>query len=252
MDLLIGHSGFVGSNLKSQRDFDALARSTDIDTYRDKSCDLIVNCGVSAVKWMANKEPEADRAGIERLTDVLRTMRAERVVHISTIDVYAGPDGQTEDDLPLRDGLHPYGLHRLELEDFMRTQFDKVHVVRLPALFGPHLKKNLIFDLMNDNMIDKIAPNGVLQWYPITRLWSDVEKIIAADLPLAHLMPAPVSTAAIVEQFFPGAVIGAPANPAPHYDLHTRHAPVFGGSAPYIMDQAQVMDALATYIQKGN
>ena len=113
---LIGHTGFVGGTLMRARDWDALYNSANITEIADESFDLLVCAGVSAVKWLANKDPEADRAGIKRLTDPLSTVRAREVVLISTIDVYPDPARGGDEGTVIDPAVnHPYGRHRFEL-----------------------------------------------------------------------------------------------------------------------------------------
>ncbi len=47
--------------------------------------------------------------------------------------------------------------------------------MRLPGLYGPGLKKNVIFDFLHDNDVHKIDSRGVFQFYDTTRLWRDLE-----------------------------------------------------------------------------
>lgn len=99
--------------------------------------------------FTANREPEADRQQIDTLIERLEGVRTQRFVLISTIavlaDLAAGDDESTkafQEDLA-------YGRNRRILEAFCETHFDDYLVVRLPALFGPGLRKNFIFDLLN-------------------------------------------------------------------------------------------------------
>ena len=48
---LIGHTGFVGSNLLAKQNFDSICRSTDIETIRGRDLDHVVCSGVQAMKW---------------------------------------------------------------------------------------------------------------------------------------------------------------------------------------------------------
>ena len=52
---------------------------------------------------------------------------------------------------------HAYGRNRLAAEQFVMEQIaphvGSVHVVRLPMLIGEGVKKNLLFDLMNDRVL---------------------------------------------------------------------------------------------------
>jgi len=68
---LIGFSGFVGSTLLKQAPFKFLYRSTNIGEIESKSFDTVVCAGAPAQKWIANREPEADRGKIEGLIAVI-------------------------------------------------------------------------------------------------------------------------------------------------------------------------------------
>jgi hypothetical protein len=52
---LIGHTGFVGGHLSRQVAFDDLYNSKNIEHIAGKSYRLVVCCGASAVKWVANQ-----------------------------------------------------------------------------------------------------------------------------------------------------------------------------------------------------
>lgn len=207
-----------------------------------------MNCGVPAEKWRANQNPEQDRANIAGLMDVLSTISAKHFVQISTIDVFRTPVEVDETVRPSEQGLHAYGLHRLELEQFISARFPKVTVLRLPGLFGLGLKKNIIFDLMHQRLLENINPKSVFQWYPLDRLASDMTQAISNDLTMLHLAPEPIATEEMVDRVFAGAEIGAPRNPAPIYDFRTRHASLYDRTDGYIMGKDEVISALHRFI----
>lgn len=207
-----------------------------------------MNCGVTAEKWRANQDPAADRAGIARLTDVLSTIKARRILHISTVDVFASPHNADETTLPKLEGLHPYGAHRLALEDFIKDTFEHTQIIRLPGLFGEGLKKNVIFDLIHNNGVERINPAAVMQWYPMCRLTSDVETILEAELPLVHFTPEPLATAEILSEFFPAAQVSTAQTPAPHYDLRSVHASYFGGENGYMLARDEVLSEIGRFV----
>jgi hypothetical protein len=254
MDVLVGHTGFVGGVLARHRRFDACLASPSIGLLRGASVRHLVCAGVSAVKWKANQEPEADLAGIRRLWDVLETVRAERVTLISTIDVLDDPARAADETAPATGATGAYGRNRRWLEAEVQARFPDALVLRLPALFGPGLKKNALYDMARGNLLAKIHPEGLFQWYDVTWLADDIDRAWAAGLPLAHLFPEPVRTGAIRDAFFPGLAIGADVAhvPAPAYRAGTAHAAAFGrgGQGPFLADALVMMGRLGAFLRQ--
>jgi hypothetical protein len=249
MDALIGHTGFVGSNLSAQRTFEANFNSKTIDQIQGREFDTVVCAGVQAQKWWANQNPAADWDGIQALIDRLATVRAKRFILISTVDVFLPPVGFSERQTDVEDPkLHAYGKNRLRLEEWVASQFEAAHTVRLPALFGQGLKKNIIFDLMTDNQVEKIIPNSSFQWYSLDRLGSDLAIVEDKGLNLVQLVTEPLPTAEILSTFFPDAKTAAPVEPPPAYDLITEHAEAFGGQGGYIASRDAVLADLGAYL----
>jgi len=245
---LIGHTGFVGGNLHRQRSFDALFRSTDIHTI-EPHYDLVVCAGINAVKWKANQDPAADRAGIASLESALRGVTADRFVLISTVDVYPSVHDVDESTDPHAAPNHAYGAHRLAFEDFVRDRFPRHHVIRLPGLYGPGLKKNVLYDLLHDHRCAFIDPAARFQWYDVRRLWADVERVIAAGLPLVNLVPEPVATGAIVPGLFDDRVLAEPSEAPWEYRIRTRHADLFGGRDGWIATADDVLRGIRGWVR---
>src|SRR5271166_3416327 len=249
MDALVGHTGFVGGNLARQHDFHAHYNSRNIGDIAGGHFAKLVFAGAQGKKWWANQNPAADWAGIEAALDAMASVTAERVILISTIDVVPPVAGADETFDCSNQPTHAYGANRLRLESAMRSLFPKLMVVRLPALTGWNLRKNIIFDLLHDNMVDQIDPASRFQFYDLDRLWRDIGIASDAGLDLVHLVTEPALTGTIVARFFPGAAIGEPpATGSANYDFRTRHAEVFGGTAGYIYDSSEVFRRIGAYI----
>src|SRR5262249_34880282 len=137
---------------------------------------------------------------------------------------------------------HAYGTHRLEFERFVRARFPHALVVRLPALFGPGLRKNVLYDLLHANQVERINPASCFQWYPLERLPEDLRRAEAHGLKLANFFTEPLATRLVLERFFPEVRAGAEAQPAAYYDLHTRYGQAFGGDERYVMRAPQVLE----------
>jgi hypothetical protein len=245
---LIGYTGFVGSNLARQRDFDQLYNSKNFGEMKGKQFDEAVCAGVYAVKWMANKEPEKDREKLTILQDILATVNAKQFVLISTIDVYPVIVHEDERFDCSTMSNHAYGIHRLEFEKFCADHFENCLIVRLPGLFGQGLKKNAIYDLLNDNCLEMINVNSSFQYYNLDNLWLDIKLAMNAKLKLINLFTEPVSTSEIVNGFFPGKKLGQ--NPAPevHYDLHTIHGSLRGKDGNYLYSREEILRQMGAFI----
>lgn len=246
---LVGHTGFVGGNLVRQVGFDGLFNSRNIEEIRGKAYSHMVVSAAQAKKWWANQHPQEDWVGIERLLSDLSGCQADRVTLISTIDVLGSAAGLGEQDSPDTEKLTAYGLHRLKLEEAVRSRFRQVLVVRLPGLFGYGLKKNVIFDLLHENTLEQINPRSSYQYYDLHNLWRDIEVAWAHALDRVHLFPEPIQTAELLEAFFPGCDVGEQAAPEAHYDHRTIHGAFFGGDANYVASKDTVMRQLAAFIQ---
>lgn len=152
MDVLVGYTGFVGSNLEILHDFDLKYNSKNIKEAFGTNPDLLVYSGVPAQKFIANKFPEKDKNVIDNAIENIKQINPKTLVLISTIDVYKTPVEVDENTKIETAGLHAYGLNRFILEEWARDNkknFEKLLIVRLPGLYGKNLKKNFIYDLIN-------------------------------------------------------------------------------------------------------
>lgn len=248
MDTLIGYTGYVGTNLFRQRPFDYLYNSKNIEDICGRSFELIVCAAIPAAKWLANKDPEGDRQNIQLLIDNLAHVTTASFVLISTIDVYPVLLGVDETTDPTGQPNHPYGQNRLTMESFVRERFPRHHILRLPGLFGPGLKKNVIYDLLHDNCLDLINPDGCYQYYGLDNLWTDVARAMSLGLPILNVSSEPIFTREIIHRFFPGKVVGSQAGPAAVYDFRSIYAHHWGGANGYLYGREQVLTELGAFI----
>ena len=246
---LIGFSGFVGTTLRSQQNFESVYRSTTIQEIEGVSFDLVVCAAAPAQKWIANREPVADGKNIEKLIGHLGKISCRTFVLISTVDVFKNPVGVDEYTPVEEDGLHAYGLHRRLLEKFVQSHFSTHLIVRLPGLVGPGLRKNVVFDFLNTNNLQAIDSRSVFQFYPMVNLWWDIQTAVTAGLKMVHLTAAPISVATVSEQGFDRSFSQATGSEPARYDLRTRHASVFGGSGYYQYSARETIQAVRTYAQ---
>lgn len=246
---LVGSSGFVGSVLQRQVEFAGLFRSSNIEEIGKADWGTVVCAAAPAAKWIANREPEADLDNIKRLMVNLQRVRCERFVLISTVDVFSNSLGVDESSAVEEEGLHSYGLHRRLLEQFVESEFRDHLIVRLPGLVGPGLKKNVIFDFLHNNELEKIDSRGVFQFYPMINLYRDLRTSIEAGLKLVHLTAEPVSVAEVAEEGFSRRFDNTLDRDPASYDMRSQHAQVFGGQGDYQYSKRESLQAIRAYAQ---
>jgi hypothetical protein len=161
MKILIGHTGFVGSNIAMKHEFDRVFNSKNVHQAYGLKPEICVYSGVRAQKTIANMNPKEDRNHIEETKYNLLKIQPKKLVLISTIDVLSSKNKVDEDYVINTKILEPYGYNRLELEKWVQFNFSDVHIVRLPSLYGMNLKKNFIYDLINP--VPNLLNNKILQ-----------------------------------------------------------------------------------------
>lgn len=158
MVALVGYTGFVGSNLyaRARNRIKGVYNSQNVEKAYGLEPEILIYAGVRAEKYLANSAPERD---LEMILDAEKNIRAinpQKLVLISTIDVYQNPVGVDETDSALSggkggtgNGIQPYGLNRYYLESWAAKNYPDALIVRLPGLYGYNIKKNFIYDYIH-------------------------------------------------------------------------------------------------------
>lgn len=200
---LIGYTGFVGGNLLKSFEFDGLYNSKNIDDIKGKKIEQLFIAAPSAVKWLANKRPIDDLNSIQNILEKLQKVDAKEVILFSTVDVYGDGVGEKlNESYILNLDVHPYGRNRAIFESYIKSMFE-AKIIRLPALFGDNLKKNVIFDLLNDKMLENISLKSKFQWFDLSDLEEVVKKITSEKISVFNCVSEPIATEEIVDAFFP-------------------------------------------------
>lgn len=304
MKMLVGYTGFVGSNIYLNGEFDEVYNSKNIKESYGKNPELLIYSGLRAEKFLANSSPEKDMELIYEAQENIKKINPKKLVLISTIDVFKNPievDENTEIDI---ENLHPYGLNRYKLECWVRKNYEDALIVRLPALFGKNIKKNFIYDLINiipsmlkedkfnelvsrDRDIDtyyKKQDNGfykvkklenkiekeklkkifkkleftalnftdsrsIYQFYPLDRLWRDINLCLKNNIKLWHPATEPISAKELYEyvigKTFNNELNGIPFN----YNYKTIYDEVFNGKNGYILNKDQILENIKEFIK---
>jgi sugar phosphate isomerase/epimerase len=248
---IVGYTGFVGSNLLQFYKFDYFYNSKNFSEASNMTFDELYFCGVPAVKWKANKYPQEDIDVIDSIKEILKTIKVNRIVLISTIDVYEDVDrGYTEDydcDWVIN---HHYGRNRYMFEYFVKNNFENYNIIRLPALFGKGLKKNVIYDLMNNNQIDKIPINSLFQWYDLNWLKNDIDLVIENDIKICNFFTEPIQTREITNLFNYDANSYYNNEKEMIYNCKTKYTSLFNCDVSgYIRNKGDVLKNIKSYVE---
>lgn len=244
--MLVGYTGFVGSNLTQQMEFDHLVNSKNIAEFAGTEVDeLIVSAG-DARKWLANKEPENDLEHINKLFDDVSQIKAKKVVLFSTVDVYEDKNGIYEGSFEV--AHQPYGKHRWQFEQQVLAHFEQVTVVRLPGLFGNGLKKNIIFDIIAGKDISGFNPNSAFQWFHL----DDVKKVIDYcknnEITELNVTAEPVTVAELCNSVDVDLALLDENAPLVKYDICSKHASKYSGHSDYLYTKQESLEQIAQYI----
>lgn len=200
MDCLIGYTGFVGSNLLDQLNNDniELFNRSNIKDIHGKHYDKIYCCGVPGVKYIANKNTNEDFKNILELGRDLADVSCNEFFLVSSQDCNSNLSSDE-----LFTGFPPtaYGKNRLWFENCIRDLFSNVRIIRIGSLFGNNLRKNVIYDLLNNNYIEGITADYTMQLYNLDRLLSDFEFMSKFDIRLMNRFSEPVLLSEVIDIF---------------------------------------------------
>lgn len=244
---LIGSTGFIGSQLRVQTDFDDVFHAADIHQIAGRRYALVVCAAPSAWKWRANQNPEQDRVHVNALIEALPRIDAGRFLLISTVDVYGRPAG-VDETTPVDPALAtPYGRHRFEVEQTVRACFRNPQIVRLGHPFGEGLKKGFLFDLLHDNRLDLTHCENAFQFYPVWRLWGDLERVLASGLPLVNVPTEPASAREVARDCFGIEFTNVTGQPPVRYDMRSVFGREMGWDGPYRSRKAETFQDIRDF-----
>ena len=246
---LIGYTGFIGTNLDGPFDPHHRFNSKNIDFIKGMEFDHLIVAGAPGVKWYANQNPEDDLQSIKSLMLNLSEVTCNSVTLISTIDVYGNTQNVTEDDEPTP--ACKYGEHRLMLERFISDGFSDELVLRLPGLFGQGLRKNALYDFINNNHIDKIDSRCRFQFYSLKKLYADILTARKLKLKILNISPAPTHISDIYLKYF-GSEFHNITNTFPKkYSMRSLYSEKFGGTKEgYFNTQEESLSEIIEFMDK--
>ena len=168
---ILGGGGFVGSAFG--RLFDHLKIPHEVitranyDSLRGQHCDVLINANGNSKKFLADRDPKGEfDASVRSVVHSLEDFKAETYVFLSSGDVYPrqdSPEITREDEALDQAAMSRYGLHKYTAETLVRAIHPRWLGFRMGGFVGPGLKKNAIFDMLNNQPI-WLQPDSKLQF----------------------------------------------------------------------------------------
>lgn len=203
MKVLIGNTGLIGQTIKDHINFDLEFNSSNIESIKNyiiDGCDIYLSC-LPATKWLVNQDPIKDYNNIINIYNIISKYRFNKIILFSTIDVYCNsPLMATETFKPYIKNMN-YGSNRLIFELLIQNlDYRNIQIFRLPSLFGDRIKKNILFDLLNNNQVENINFNSKYQWLNLKNLYSYILEYKDFN-GIINLFPEPVDSIEIAKLF---------------------------------------------------
>jgi hypothetical protein len=250
MKILLGSTGLVGSTLLKSRYFDYCYNTKNFQEFENntKDGDDIVLCCLPAAKWLVNKNVNLDLKNIFSIVDKLSNYTYNSVILISTIDIYNdSPLESNEFYSPNIKSLN-YGSNRYLFELLLQQNIktNNLKIFRLPALFNNLIKKNILYDLINNYNLESININSLYQWYNLDNLSNDIERYmqIFPDQRIFNLFTEPIHTKDIASLFPYDHKIYRHNETIIRYDYHTAFG---GGNTNYIQNKEKVLTEIKKF-----
>lgn len=188
---ILGYTGFVGSHLVKQLTQEGneltLVNSKNLWKIEYKRFDKIYCACMPGVKWKAIQNPEEDFNNMLKIIHSINYTSANEFYLVSSQDCNSNlTSNEAFTELPPT----IYGIHRLQFESFIKNRFNNVRIMRIGCLFGDGLKKNIIYDIIN-NKISK-TQDITYQLYFMDNLVKDFEFMKENDITLMNRFSEPV------------------------------------------------------------
>lgn len=105
-----------------------------------------------------------------------------------------------------------------------------------------------IFDRLGFSALNFTDSRNSYQFYPLSRLWQDIETALKNDLRIVNLATEPVQAGELYEfltgKNFVNEVSGKPVQ----YDFHTLNAEVLGGEGDYLLKKEDIVRAVRQFV----
>lgn len=262
MIALAGYTGFIGSNIfaRASNRIDGIFNTQNIEKAYGLEPDVLIYAGLKPDKELAERAPYQHLEKVLEAQETIRKINPYKLVLISSTDVYKNPVGVDEEnsvfavgsDKADNKGILPYNLNRYYFEEWVRKYYPESLIVRLAIPYGLNYKHNNIKRFADEREMKRVDSKSKYQFYPLSRIWEDIQTALAENLTLVNLTSEPI-TAGELYRGLTGKEFPQRKDKEPDrrlmetYDVMSVHAPLFGGTEHYICKKGEIMASIRQF-----
>ena len=249
---IIGANGMIGQNINEQySNISNVSKITreNFTESANKKYNILFVTAADARKYWVNQNPHYDLKHLCNLAEGIKNYTFEKLVLISSIDVYNQVENKGDEKTLLKFENPSYGDNRLFLELLLKSEFqNKLHIIRLQGIIANNLKKNPLYDLKFKNELYKINKNNILQFYPISKLKQDIDLCIMNEINLANISCEPIKLSEIFIKYYPHLLSQADDNkPQANYDVKSIYSETLLNKKDYWIPKDDIFKAIEDY-----
>lgn len=171
MIYIIGGRGFIGSAItrfckEKSIPHEVIHRENYAD-FIGGACEILINANGNSKKYLVIEKPiEEFDASVRSVRETLEDFTAKTYVHLSSCDVYpdcSSPETTSENQEIDITQQSKYGFHKYLAEQCVQNNAKNWLILRMGGFVGPGIKKNPIFDILNDKPL-WLDPESELQY----------------------------------------------------------------------------------------
>lgn len=262
MIALAGYTGFIGSNIfaRASNRIDGIFNTQNIEKAYGLEPDVLIYAGLKPDKELAERAPYQHLEKVLEAQETIRKINPYKIVLISSTDVYKNPVGVDEEnsvfavgsDRADKKGISPYNLNRYYFEEWVRKYYPESLIIRLATPYGLNYKHNHISRFADEREMRRIDSKSKYQFYPLTRIWEDIQTALAENLTLVNLTSEPI-TAGELFRYLTGKELSQKQDKDTEkklvetYDVMSIHAQKFGGGEHYICRKSEIMGSMKQF-----
>ena len=263
MIALVGYTGFVGSNIyvRASNRIEGVYDTQNVEKAYGLEPDVLVFAALRSDKEFAHRAPYDDYERVLEAQRTIKKINPAKLVLISTTDVYKNPVGVDEEnsvfavgsDKADKEGIMPYNLNRYYFEAWARKNYPDLLIMRLARPYGLNPKSSFLKDFTDENFVKQIDSKSKYQFYPLSRIWEDIQTAIAENLPIVNMTSEPISAGEIYQcltgkDFKSTSGKEAAKKMLTTEDVMTIYADKFGGSGNYICPKSEILGSIKQFV----